>query len=141
MAYSRVDEYGRRIDPSRPPLKEIPQNRNNEQKPSIDTWMAPPLRKAENPALNNAVEMAGDLASVHLFLDKGEAGLINDGDPRMHLHRNGGPSVIIDGGADARYPMPEQPLGEKMLQKIDPRFNQQMQQKMHQMLQPPMYLS
>lgn len=94
------------------------------------------LSKSENPALNNAVELADKLASVHLFLDKGEAGLINDGDSRMHLHRNGRPSVIIDGGSDARYPMPEQPLGEKMLQKIDPRFNQQMQQKMHQMLNP-----
>ena len=41
----RVDEYGRRIDPNKPPIPEIPRNRNNEQKPGVDVWVAP-VRKA-----------------------------------------------------------------------------------------------
>jgi hypothetical protein len=141
MAYQRVDEYGRRIDPSRPPLKEIPQNRKNETKPGVDVWMAPPLRQAENPALHNAVQMADELASVHMFLDQGKAGGINDGDPTVHLHMNGRPSVTLDGGMDAQYPLPNRGMGAKELQQIDPTINQQMKQRMDQMLQPPMYLS
>ena len=140
MAYPRVDEYGRRIDPSRPPIKDVPRNRYNEQKPGIDVYTAPPLRKAENPALNNAVEMADELASVHMFLDKGKAGLINDGDPTMHLHRNGRPSVTIDGGIDAQYPMPDRGLGSMGVQEIDPEVNQQLQRRMESMLFP-QYLS
>jgi hypothetical protein len=120
MAYSRVDEYGRRVDPLKDSVPLIPNNRKNEGRPSVEVWQAPPLRKAENPRLHDAVNMADELASVHLFLDQQKAVGVNDGDPSIHIHQHQQPSVVMPGGSESKFPIPNAPFNERQIRNMSP---------------------
>ena len=63
--YPRIDEYGRKVGPGRVPVPEIPANRNNEQKPSVDVWTAP-VRKAQSESSYQAAIPAGLLPKVFI---------------------------------------------------------------------------
>ena len=120
MSYARIDEYGRRVDPLKDSVPLIPNNRKNEGRPSVEVWQAPPLRKAENPALFRASEMADELASVHLFLDQQKGVGVNDGDPSIHIHQHQRPSVVLPGNRESKFPAPNAPFNHQEIRDLSP---------------------
>ena len=60
-----------------------------------------------------------DVASLHMFPDKGVQGGINDGDPNTYLHR-GDISVPVNTGIDQSNPVPGGVPGAKELRKMSP---------------------
>lgn len=89
--------------------------------------IAAPLSKSENPALFNAVGQAKELASMHMFLDQGKTGLINDDDPGVYLHQNGGPSQMLPGDAGTAMPLHRKPYGATEIEGMTPPERMEMQ--------------
>ena len=65
--YRRIDEYGRNVAPGRVPVENIPRNRYNEEKPSVDVWTAPQKKAySGSPGQQVAAVPAGLLPKIFI---------------------------------------------------------------------------
>lgn len=73
---------------------------------------------------------------MHVFLDHGKTGVVNDGDPGVYLHQNGGPSQMLPGDGGTGMPLYNKPYGATQVEPTTPQQRMQMQRLYNEMRYP-----